>query len=247
MELSESYILILLSFVIAGAVKGLIGLGFPTIILAILSLTIGVRDAMAIMLLPCFLTNVWQAVSGGNLRAILKRIWPLLFTACLAIWITTAFIAAISSKFLSILLGVVVLTYATVGLATPQLALTRKHESWMTPVIGCVNGTITGLTGTFVVPGVLYLQSLQLGKDRLIQAMGVLFLVSTTALGSGLFSHNLLNNQFILLSAVAIIPSFVGMAIGQLIRKSMSEKDFRKIFFTCLLLLGGYIILRNIL
>ncbi len=244
---SDNYIFILTSFFIAGAVKGLIGLGFPTIILAMLSLTIGVRDAMAIMLLPCFLTNIWQAISGGNFAVILRRIWPLLLAATLSIWVTTAFVAAINSRLLSCLLGLVVLSYAIIGMTSPTIVSTSRHERWLTPSVGCINGIITGLTGTFVVPGVLYLQSLQMGRDSMIQAMGILFLVSTTALGSGLFNNDLLSGQFLRLSAIAIVPSFAGMAVGQLVRKTISEHHFRKIFFLSLSLLGSYIFLRNIL
>ncbi len=243
----ETYIYVMVSCFIAGGVKGLIGLGFPTIIIAMLSLKIGVREAMAIMLLPCFLTNFWQAISGGNLTLIIRRIWPLLLTASLTIWFTTAFVASINSKILTGLLGIVVFSYAILGLVAPRIRVIKKHEIWLAPATGFINGIIGGLTGNFVVPAVLYLQSLQLGKDCLVQAMGVLFLVSTAALGSGLFNHELLSNQFLRFSAMAIIPSFAGMAIGQLIRKTVSERDFQRIFFLSLLLLGSYIFIRNLL
>jgi hypothetical protein len=109
----------------------------------------------------------------------------------------------------------------------------------MTPVIGAVNGVVTGLTGTFVVPGVLYLQSLQMKKDVFVQAMGILFLVSTAALASGLLSHNLINAKLILLSTGALIPSFVGMAAGQKLRAKIPEKTFQTLFYISLLLLPG--------
>ena len=94
----ETYIFITFSFLTAGLIKGVIGLGFPTIVLAMLSLSLGVKDAMSLMLLPCFCTNVWQAFSGGYLRAILKRIWPLLVCASLTIWLTTSMIAVSSLR-----------------------------------------------------------------------------------------------------------------------------------------------------
>lgn len=239
---SEIYAFIAISFLTAGLVKGVIGLGFPTIILAMLSLQLGVREAMALMLLPCFLTNVWQAFSGGNLLPILRRIWPFLVSASVMIWVTTSFIAAVETWFLSCLLGVVICSYAVIGMISPALYTPVKQESWLTPVVGAFNGIVTGLTGTFVVPGVLYLQSLRMGKDKLIQAMGILFLTSTTALGAGLFSNNLASNQYILVSAAAVIPSFAGMALGQIIRRFLGEQRFEKVFYISLLLLGLYIV-----
>lgn len=243
----EIYIFIFFSFLLAGTVKGLIGLGFPTIILAMLSLTIGMHEAMAVMLLPCFLTNIWQAVSGGFFTTILRRIWPLLCTAVVTIWITTAFIADIKTEVLSSFLGIVVVVYASIGLSSPGGLSVGKWEVWMTPVVGLINGIITGLTGTFVVPGVLYLQSLKLHSDILVQAMGVLFVVSTAALGFGLFSHNLLGRHYLFLSAAALLPSFAGMSAGKIFRKQLSENKFQSLFYYGLLVLGVYILGRNLI
>lgn len=243
---AELYFFIFVSFIIAGGVKGLIGLGFPTIILAMLTLKIGIRDAMVIMLLPCFFTNVWQALVGGNLAAIIKRIWPLLLTASAAAWITTAFVAGVEARLLSCLLGVIVCIYSVIGLTSPIIITSGRHERWLSPAVGLINGIITGLTGTFVVPGVLYLQSLKIERDKLIQAMGILFLVSTSALGTGLFNHQLADSHLIAFSALALIPSFIGMAAGQKARKYIPETQFQKIFFTALLLLGSYISISSI-
>lgn len=229
-------------FIIAGFVKGVVGLGFPTIVLAMLSLQLGVRDAVALMLLPCFLTNVWQAVSGGNLKLILQRIWPLLLTAAIFIWLTTAAIKAVEPWLLSLLLGLVLCIYAFMGLNTKQLFTQPQHERLLTPLVGIVNGCISGLTGTFVVPGVLYLQSLKMTKEVLVQAMGILFLVSTAALGAGFISHSLMGEASLLISFAAVLPSFAGMALGRIVRQSLGEGRFQKIFYLSLLLLGLYIV-----
>ncbi|MDJ0622643.1 MAG: sulfite exporter TauE/SafE family protein [Desulfocapsaceae bacterium] len=238
----ETYFYITASFFIAGLVKGLVGLGFPTIILAMLSLSLGVRDAMALMLLPCFLTNIWQAFSGANLRVILERIWPLLICASITIWLTTSVIAGLETWLLSFILGTIVCAYALFGMTSRRVTVPEHHEYWLTPILGIVNGVITGLTGTFVVPGVLYLQGLRLPKDALIQAMGILFLVSTTALGAGLFGHGLTSGRFLLFSAAATVPSFVGLGLGQLIRNSLGEQRFERIFYISLFVLGFYIV-----
>lgn len=238
----DTFFILVAVFLLAGTIKGLIGLGFPTIVLALLSLTLGLREAMALMLLPCFITNIWQAITGGNLKRIFLRIWPLLLAASISTWVTTAFITTIDDKLLSCLLGLMVCIYSVTGLMSSRLFSPGKNEPWLTPTIGLVNGVITGLTGTFVVPAVLYLQSLKLPRDVLIQAMGILFLVSTSALGSGLFSHNLFSKEFLVVSAMMILPSLAGMELGRRIRKRITERLFQKLFYLALLFLGLYII-----
>ena len=53
-------------FIIAGTVKGVIGLGLPAISLALLTAAIDLPSAMSLMLVPSLITNIWQAVVGGE-------------------------------------------------------------------------------------------------------------------------------------------------------------------------------------
>jgi uncharacterized membrane protein YfcA len=112
------------------------------------------------------------------------------------------------------------------------------------PVIGAVNGVLTGMTGSFVFPGVLYLQAIGLPRDAFIQAMGMLFTVSTVALALG--GQNLLTIELGAISAAAVVPAVVGMVLGQRLRKRMSEALFRRVFFLALLGLGLYIVARTL-
>ena len=50
-------------FFLAGAVKGVIGLGLPTVSLALLTLALDLPTAMALLLVPSFVTNLWQGLS----------------------------------------------------------------------------------------------------------------------------------------------------------------------------------------
>ena len=55
---------IALVLLVAGTVKGVVGLGLPTITLALLTATLGLKDAMAILLIPSIVTNVFQMEIG---------------------------------------------------------------------------------------------------------------------------------------------------------------------------------------
>ena len=69
---------IILIFLFAGIIKGLIGLGIPMITLSLMSLFQPVPSAVVITLLPSFLTNVWQTLKGGNFLLLLKKLWGLI-------------------------------------------------------------------------------------------------------------------------------------------------------------------------
>jgi uncharacterized membrane protein YfcA len=235
-------LLVTATFLLAGVVKGVIGLGLPTVSLALLAVALSLPEAMSLLLVPSFATNLWQASVGGRGRGILRRLWPFLAMATVTVWLGAAALTRIDLSLLSGLLGLLLMVYGAVSLRGYRLAITPRREAWAGPVAGAVNGALTGMTGTFVVPGVMYLQSLGLGRDMLVQAMGMLFLVSTTALAVALQGNNLLTMELGALSAAALLPALVGMFAGQRIRRNLSEQRFRRVFFVSLLMVGGYIL-----
>jgi uncharacterized membrane protein YfcA len=242
---TEILLLLAVTFFLAGAVKGVVGLGLPTVTLALLTATVGLKPAMALLLVPSFVTNVWQGVVGGAFWVLLRRLSLLLLAVALATWIGVRMLATIDGRWLSGLLGLLIATYAGTGLLRPVVPDLRAQEVWMSPLVGAINGVLTGMTGSFVVPGVLYLQSLRLSKDELVQAMGILFTVSTLVLGLALGGERLISGELALLSALGVVPAVIGMRAGQAVRSRLSEARFRQVLFSALLLIGLYIVARS--
>jgi uncharacterized membrane protein len=83
---AEVIAIVCATFLFAGWVKGVVGLGLPTISLALLAATVGLREAIALMLVPSMVTNLWQGLAGGAFVALLRRLWLLLLAACLGTW-----------------------------------------------------------------------------------------------------------------------------------------------------------------
>lgn len=230
------------TFLLAGAVKGVIGLGLPTVSLALLSVVLGLPQAMALLLVPSLVTNLWQAASGGHAATILRRLWPFLAAATLTVWLGATALTRVRVEWLSALLGGLMAVYALCDLAGWRPRVPAGRERTLGVLAGAANGVLTGMTGSFVVPGVLFLQALGLPRDMLVQAMGVLFSASTLALAAALGGAGLLNAELGGLSAVALLPALAGMAAGQRVRRRLPEAAFRRVFFVALLLLGLYIV-----
>lgn len=176
---------ILCTFLLAGAVKGVIGLGLPTVSLGLLTAALDLPTAMALLLVPSFVTNLWQALVGGNAIEILRRIWPFLLMASATVWIGARALTSVDLALLSALLGFLLVAYAVISLGGIRLAINPQQEVWVGPLIGTANGVLTGMTGSFVVPGVMFLQAIGLPRDRLIQAMGMLFTGLDSCTGVG--------------------------------------------------------------
>lgn len=240
----ETLALVILTFVVAGMVKGVVGLGLPTISMAILTATLGLRDAMALMLVPSLATNIWQAVAGPHLGQILKRFWPMTIAALAGIYIGLQIGIGIAPDTLGGLLGVLLCTYAATGLSRYTFGWMQDGERLWSPVMGFASGLMTGLAGVFIIPGALYLQALQLRKEVFVQTLGVLFVAATVGLGVALSRHELLTGGHALVSAIAVLPAFAGMYLGQKIRAKLSEQSFRAALFSALACVGLYLIAR---
>ena len=243
----EVIAIIAVTFVLAGLVKGVVGFGLPTVALAILTATIGLKEAMVLMLVPTFVTNVWQGVAPGGLGAVLRRFWPLLAAGAIGTMAAAGVLARADAVLLSGLLGVLLCLYAAISMAAPRLPPPGRGERWLSPAVGATSGVLTGLTGTFVIPSVLYFQALAMERELMIQTMGVWFLVATASLGVALGAQGLMPAGLAALSAAALVPALAGMWLGQRIRRNLSEARFRRVFFSTLLLLGAYIAARAFL
>ncbi|WP_299814728.1 sulfite exporter TauE/SafE family protein [uncultured Roseibium sp.] len=243
MAVSPELVLVaVLVFIWAGFVKGLVGFGLPTIGLGLMTVFVGVEKAMVLILWPAFLVNAWQALSGGYLRSLLRRLWPFLLAAVAMLSAGTFILTQIPGGAADLLLGVLMVAYAVPMLIGVVLRLPARLEIPVGVGLGLLNGVLSGLTGSYSVPGVMYLQSLGLKRDELIQAMGLLFLLSTIALGASLGGFGLMGGREAVASLALVVPSLAGVLAGQMIRRRISETAFRRLILASILLLGLYLI-----
>jgi uncharacterized membrane protein YfcA len=221
------------AFTLAGFVKGVVGFGFPVITLIILTLTIGLLDALAIIVIPTIVTNVWQGLSGPYLKDIARRMWLYFLIAVIFIWFTSAYLTVINIKWPTAMLGAVLFIFALSRLLNVSLHIPPDWERPLSVPLGAINGMLTGLTGSFMVPSVLFMQAMGFQRDMLVQAMGI-------------FRNDLISAEHLRLSFFALVPSIFGLYIGRWIRLKINEERFQRVFLVSVLLLGGYISYRSV-
>lgn len=245
MDQTTLLLFIAATFVVAGFVKGVIGLGLPTIAVGILGVVMAPAQAAALLVIPNLVTNGWQ-LSGPKLKAIALRLWPMLAGTCLGTWAGAGLLEKAKDGSATLWLGVALVLYALVGLRAAKLRVPAAHESWLGPVVGVLTGISTAATGVFVLPAVPYLQALGFEKEELVQALGLSFIVSTVALAFGLVGAGALDWTVAGGSLLALLPALAGMGAGQAIRQRISAATFKLCFFAGLLALGGYLVLRTL-
>jgi uncharacterized protein len=242
----SALVTVTLTFVLAGYVKGVIGLGLPTVAMGLLALVMTPAQAAALLVAPSFLTNVWQAM-GPELAPLTRRLWPMLLGICVGVWAGGGLLTADGGAQASIGLGAVLALYGLLGLTSVEFSVPTRLEPWLSPLIGAVTGVVTAATGVYMIPSAPYLQAIGLQKDDLVQALGLAFTVSTVALAASLVRDGALQISVAGASLLALAPALLGMVLGQWVRARIRPETFRVCFFVGSLLLGAYLMLRSLI
>jgi uncharacterized protein len=227
-------------FTAAGVVKGVIGLGLPTLSMALLAQWMAPAEAAALLIVPSLITNVWQMKPWATLAQTMRRLGWMQCGIVAGTLATAATFGAPAGAWATIALGVVLIAYATVGLTGGAWVIPSRCERWLSPIVGATTGMVTAITGVFVVPAVPYLQALGMRRDELIQSMGLSFTTSTLALAVALGASHVYSPTGAIASTAMLVPALIGMALGQWLRSRLSVVVFRRAFFVSLALLGVF-------
>ncbi|MBX9929964.1 MAG: sulfite exporter TauE/SafE family protein [Methylobacterium sp.] len=235
------------AFFLAGFVKGVVGLGLPPVAMGLLSLIMAPAQAAALLVVPAFVTNVWQLAAGPRFAPLARRLWPMLAASVIS---TLAVAALLHGQFgggALIALGFALIASAILGLTAPRFRVPPGAERWLAPLAGAATGLVTAATGVSSIPAAPFLGSLGLGREDLIQALGLSFTVSTVALAVALTGSGVLGLRIAGVSTLALVPALAGMLLGGWVRGRVSESVFRRCFFLGLLGLGLHLASRAVI
>jgi uncharacterized protein len=230
-------VFIALAFIVAGMVKGVIGLGLPTIAIGLLTLRIGTAEAVAMLAMPTVITNLWQLLTGPRFFHLLRRFKVLLATGFVGIFIGVRLL--VDGGMAGFLLGLLLAGYGLLGLSKLKFSLTPRWEARLSPVAGLATGVLYGSTG-LGVSSIPYITALGLEREELVQAMGLLFSTLSLAMAVALTLAGKFQPSIATTSVLALLPAMAGMMLGQKLRQAIDQEQFRKVFFAAMVLLGAY-------
>jgi uncharacterized membrane protein YfcA len=239
--------IVALAFLLAGFVKGVVGMGLPTVAIGILGVVMAPVQAAALLIVPSLVTNVWQVTAGPSFGGLARRFATLLVGVCTGTAFGIGLLTGGATALVSAALGTVLAVYGAIGLISARLSVAPDSERWLSPIIGVLTGVLVGATGVFAIPAVPYFGALGLDKEELIQTLGLFFTVCTVALAVGLLAHGQFPVSIATHSLLALIPTAGGMLLGQRIRNRLDPQAFRRWFCIGLVVLGTYMALRALL
>ena len=239
-----SYIFIV--YLICGVIKGTIGFGLPTVSISLLVFFIDVKVIIALILIPTIIVNFYQLSRGVNFKKIFNETKFFLFSSTIFIFPGSYLLNLINSQFIILFIALVLFINSMLFLTNIKYSLSSYKSPLTQILIGSINGVIIGMTSIYTMPLIFLLQSLRYNKDTTVQFLGIAFFLYPIAQLLSFTNLNLISLEIVKISFLALIPIFLGLYIGQKIRKKISESLFQK-FFYCMLLMMSLIIIISLI
>jgi uncharacterized membrane protein YfcA len=240
-------VLVIVSLVVAGTMKGVIGVGMPTVAIPLLSAFIDLQASVMLLTVPLILSNIPQALEGGDTFGCFIRLIPVLLGMMpgILVGVTVLLIAGpVTAKAVA---GVVVMIAAALPLLAPRFQLKVSMQTPVGVAAGFMGGALGGIAAMSgpLVFSFLLAKGLR-GRDFTKEAS--LFLVLSAALLTILLSSSTRFDWLDLaISTLAVVPVAIGMLFGQRLRDRIPAESFKKIVLVVLLASGAGLTLKALL
>ena len=102
-------IIILGTYFFASSVKGVTGLGFSTVCLPFMVLTVGLKAALPLLIIPSLASNLIIMRQAGHFRTTFHRFWLMLLTTVIGVFLGLALLSKVDGTFAGAILGLVLI------------------------------------------------------------------------------------------------------------------------------------------
>ncbi|MEM9639126.1 MAG: sulfite exporter TauE/SafE family protein [Pseudomonadota bacterium] len=234
------------AFLFAGAVKGLAGIGMPTAAIALMTLFLDPRTAIALVLFPMIGSNAWQLIRAGELLRTMRRYRIFALVLLGGVTLTAFATQNTGDRALLAILGLVILFFVAVswrGLVPP---LPAKHDRTAQVSFGLLAGVVGGMTAGWGAPLAMYLATKQVDKDEFIRAAGFLIFMGSLPLCLAYIQMGFMTGPLAATSIAMLIPTLLGFSLGEILRNRLSVQAFRNAILIVFVFMGLNLIRRAI-
>ncbi|MGX9354714.1 sulfite exporter TauE/SafE family protein [Roseobacteraceae bacterium S113] len=229
---------ILATYVIAAAVKGVTGLGFSTTCLPFLAFVVGLKDALALVIVPSVTSNLVVMYSAGRFGETLQRFWPMLLATLPGLGIGLWMLSSVDGTQAGAALGAILVLWCVFSLAKPSVMIPDGWIGPLAPVSGVLTGMVNGITGSQVFPMVPFLMMARLDRNLFVQAINCSFTMSSFVMVAGLLHLGLFTLDALVLSVLGCGLIVFGLRAGERVRAHLSPERFRVAVLMVLLAMG---------
>jgi uncharacterized protein len=229
---------------LGGAVKGVAALGLPLVAIPLLAWAVGLKTAVALLVVPMFGSNFVQSFQGGLFLKNVRRFWVLELTVFAFTLIGTHLLVRVPERVLDLALGLALVALPLLIHYRPALTVSARQRRWADPLVGAVAGLLGGIAAYYGPPIMLYLLGMRLARDEFVSAISLLYWIAAAGLFVGVLSSGAASLAMLGLSALLLLPVGLGMWLGRRLQLHLSETGFRRLLIGVYLAIGANFLVR---
>lgn len=235
--------------VIAGFVKGAVGFAMPLIMISGMSAFMDPKLALAALIVPTVLANVWQALRGGvaQMISLAAKYKVYLGIVLLFIMLSAQLVKVMPTSVLFLILGISITAVTGYLLSGAKLTLNPETKYRSEILIGTFAGFLGGISGVWGPPTVAYLTAVNTPKKEQVQIQGVIYGLGAVVLMLAHLKSGVLNMQTLPLSLAMIVPALIGMGLGFWVQDRLDQRRFRRVTLIILALAGLNLIRKGLM
>ena len=234
----------LLAVFVAGTVKGIAGLGFPTLATPLLSLVVDVKTAVVVLILPNIVMDGIQFSRRGAPTATIRRLAPLLVAGGVGTVLGTRLLIVLPTRTVLLLLGAFVVVFVALNVTRRAPRLPPAWEPWAGPVAGFVAGIVGGITNVPGTPLAIYFYALGMTKADFLASTAFTFLVYKLVQLAAVAWYGLLTSGLAASSIALTGGALAGFVAGLWIQNRLDQRAFDRAVLTLLGALGVWLVIR---
>lgn len=237
---ATTLVLCLVVALLAGVVKGAVGFAMPLILVSGISSLADPKVAIAAMLIPTVVSNIFQTFRQGMAPAFdaAKDYWRYLLVVCIFIFLSAQLVPFISSQVFYLVLGIPVVGLSLVQLAGFQMTVAPENRNKAEWFLGVVSGLLGGFAGTWGPTTVMYLLAINTPKAKQMIVQGVVYGAGSVTLISAHLQSGVLNKDTAPFSLLLLPIAVIGMWVGFRIQDRLDQKVFRRLTLIVLIIAG---------
>jgi len=230
------------SLIIAGFLKGIIGVGMPVVALPLLSLFIDVKAAAMLLSMPLIFSNLPQALEGGQTGRCLRQLMPVFLGMIPGLCLGVRILLALDADVARMIAGLVLVGVGGVTLLAPTLQL---HSRLVLPAgiafgfFGGILGGLAAMAGPLVF---IFLLAKDLRGQAFTKEASLYLVVSSGVLAILLTASHAFSWLDVAVSATAMVPVVLGMTLGQLLRDRIAPETFKTLVLIAVIAAGAELV-----
>jgi len=227
------------SLIVAGFLKGIIGVGMPVVALPLLSLFIDIKAAAMLLSMPLIFSNLPQALEGGQTGRCLRQLMPVILGTMAGLCLGVRILLALDADVAKTIAGLVLMGVGGVTLLAPRLQL----HSRLVPAAGITFGFFGGVLGGIAAMAgplvFIFLLAKGLHGQAFTKEASLYLVVSSGLLALLLTASPAFDWVDVAVSTAATAPVALGMTLGQQLRDRIAPETFKTLVLIAVIAAGA--------